>query len=324
MGTLSAQIAHIILAGEQSITETAASWTPKYLTETLIPWSQHVDLLWPTIDEPHVRSKVLNQVVYLVRSHSPEVSKEYLLQTYLNPSLDTPCEKEILSRIIANQFTPHSVRIAALQHYPGAIGSDSGNNKTVASLARDISRQLESAREQSALSMLSATIASGLLEQQSTSASKGDMVSAERLKIEVNYLTGSGEQKALALGEALCSQVSHMDDGSRGVLIGQLLQKTDPDSCLGQSVNMVLAAALSNTSNADLTDAVVAEFTKHVLLLRNIDTKLSKLVPAHAHALAALADTHSKFRSTYIMQLAQLNKRCQIAMLRDYIRIRRP
>ncbi|KAJ1932503.1 hypothetical protein FBU59_006350, partial [Linderina macrospora] len=318
MGTLSAQVAHIVCVGEQSLTAAVASWNPKYLTETLLPWSKHIDLLWPTIEDDNVRSKVLSQVVHLVRAHYYDVSKDYLLQTYLNADYTTPCERELLTRIIANQFTPHSVRIAALQHYPGAIGSDE-DNKVAASLAGDISRQLEPEREQNAVSKLNKIFSSVLLEQQSSSDNQGDMVSAERLRIEVAYLTGSDEQKALALGRALCSQASQMGDEDCSELVSHILQKTDPDSCLGQSVNIVLAAALICTSDPDLADTLVDGLTKHVLLLRHIDVKLSKLVPAHAHALASLSNSHSRFRSTYIMQLTQLNKRCQIAMLRDYI-----
>ncbi|KAJ2795145.1 hypothetical protein H4S07_006560, partial [Coemansia furcata] len=61
------------------------------------------------------------------------------------------------------------------------------------------------------------------------------------------------------------------------------------------------------------------EFSTRVLQLADVDRKLSYLVQLDPWPLARLSELDEMFGRAYMSQLTQLNKRCQMAMLSDFI-----
>ncbi|KAJ2507810.1 hypothetical protein GGI11_006254 [Coemansia sp. RSA 2049] len=118
MGTLSAQVAHVLhLLGSDAGSPAVGAWTPAHLTGSALPWCQHVDLVWPTLDAGSQKT-VLAHARRLLQARSAD-SAVYSEKsgTRLVPG---NCGILLLRTVITNRHTPHDVRVAALHHYADA------------------------------------------------------------------------------------------------------------------------------------------------------------------------------------------------------------
>ncbi|KAI8322905.1 hypothetical protein GQ54DRAFT_297077 [Martensiomyces pterosporus] len=365
MGTLSAQIAHVVHIGEEAQTISVRSWSPEYLTGTVIPWTQHVDLLWPTIDRETQR-KVLNQVQHLLKQKLRYTARRSDLQKMLGPAdsggcgdATMSCQKAILARIVSNAHTRDSVRIAALQHYAdalrggmGAVGATTGESKrrdteACTRVSSEISSALQPMRVRQAIAEINGVLAREL--QETAKERSAVSVDGERRQMEAAYLQEPQEMESLSLGLALLDMAPDEEE-ERVMLVQQFLNhnphtgSSTTKRTPGLIYNAALAAALhAYEENAEyrktengrrgnpkmaagqqlrrqlLGEAILREFTMRILLPPNVDDKLCALLPIHPLVLAKLASYNEAFLRTYMMQLTQLNKRCQVAMLREHI-----
>ncbi|KAJ2661245.1 hypothetical protein IWW48_002541 [Coemansia sp. RSA 1200] len=131
MGTLSAQVAHVLhLLGSDAPSSAVAAWTPAHLTGSALPWCQHVDLVWPTLDADSQKT-VLTHARHLLQETAGGVDSEESGMRLLPRN----CSKLLLRTVITNRHTPHDVRIAALHHYADAQQTPTASAAAAASHA---------------------------------------------------------------------------------------------------------------------------------------------------------------------------------------------
>ncbi|KAJ2761743.1 hypothetical protein H4S06_001043 [Coemansia sp. BCRC 34490] len=118
MGTLSAQVAHVLhLLGSDAGSPAVGAWTPAHLTGCALRWCQHVDLVWPTLDAGSQKT-VLAHARRLLQTRSPgSAACSEKSGARLVPG---NCGILLLRTVITNRHTPHDVRVAALHHYADA------------------------------------------------------------------------------------------------------------------------------------------------------------------------------------------------------------
>ncbi|KAJ1798976.1 hypothetical protein LPJ59_002144, partial [Coemansia sp. RSA 2399] len=131
MGTLSAQIAHLFHLNADAASPSIAAWSPAHLTAQALPWAQHVDLIWPTLN-PADQRLVLAQAKRMLDEKGLLPHASAALPFLLDPvhpaaTTTNACQLRLLQHAICNVDTPHDVRIVALHHYSDSVKADKGN-----------------------------------------------------------------------------------------------------------------------------------------------------------------------------------------------------
>ncbi|KAJ2018731.1 hypothetical protein GGI01_000577 [Coemansia sp. RSA 376] len=312
MGTLGTQLAYVFYLGHEAATPRVQQWTPGYLTSEVLVWTQHMDLLWSTLSYTDQE---------LVAAHATRLSA--------NPcagSKTVNWQKYILGRVICNRYSPHPVRVAALHHYAESLRSaelESGESASaVINVGALVAAELEPMRRQKALADLAAVFGS---EIRNRAAGRDTMAGSERLRMEMDYYLGDDSiaRRGVSLGLALVDLAQHSDDMTG--LVGDMLRH--PRDEMADLLNGLLFASCYIHEQVDGGSAqlrkfqsiAMKEFSTRVLQLSDVDQKLSYLVQLDPWPLARLSELDESFGRAYMSQLTQLNKRCQMAMLGDFI-----
>ncbi|KAJ2455805.1 hypothetical protein GGF42_003358 [Coemansia sp. RSA 2424] len=125
-------------------------------------------------------------------------------------------------------------------------------------------------------------------------------------------------RRGVSVGLALIGLAQQSNDIA-GLISAILHQRT------GNVLNGLLFAAYyihEQSGSAQLREfqsAAIKEFDARVLHLSDIDRKLELIVQLDPWPLACLSELEEWFGRAYMSQLTQLNKRCQMAMLADFI-----
>ncbi|KAJ2863668.1 hypothetical protein GGH94_003442 [Coemansia aciculifera] len=312
MGTLGTQLAYVFYLGHEAATPRVQQWTPGYLTSDVLVWTQHIDLLWPTLSYADQEQ---------VAAHATKLSA--------NPcagSKTVNWQKYILGRVICNRHSPHPVRVAALHHYAESLRSvelESGESASaVINVGALVAAELEPMRRQQALSDLAAVFGS---EIRNGAAGRGAMASGERLRMEADYYLGGDliARRGVSLGLALVDLARHSNDMAG--LVSDMFRH--PRDEMADLLNGLLFASCYIREQVDGGSAqlrkfqsiAMKEFSTRVLQLSDVDHKLSYLVQLDPWPLARISELDELFGRTYMLQLTQLNQRCQMAMLGDFI-----
>ncbi|KAJ2898435.1 hypothetical protein IWW38_001386 [Coemansia aciculifera] len=293
MGTLGTQLAYVFHLGTEAATPRIRNWTPDYLTSDAIAWSQHIDLIWPTLSETDKR---------LVSTHATQ-----LTPNPLSSSVPRSWLKFILTRVICNRHTPHPVRVAALHHYSESLRSaellEEGESPSVViNVGTLIDAQLRPMRKRQALLDLTAIFTHKLKE-----------ATSERLRLETDYyLTQSRQKEGVAVGLALTDYYAQQGSEKISGLVAAICIQKSPDLLNG----LLFAANTSGICHGELRRVTVNELSSRILL-HPLDIKL--IVQLDPWPLARLSELEESFGQAYMSQLTHLNKQCQMAMLADFL-----
>ncbi|KAJ2747161.1 hypothetical protein GGI20_000775 [Coemansia sp. BCRC 34301] len=308
MGTLGNQLAYVYYLGIEAATPSIRRWTPEHLTTDVLVWSQHIDLIWPTLCNSDQR---------LVAIHAARLSANPCAE-----AMPANWQKFILGRVICNRHTPHPVRVAALHHYAELLRSkklESGESASaVINVGARVAAELEPMRKQRALADLMAVFGR---ELECRVADRGTVVGSERLHMEADYYLDKASlvRRGVAVGLALIGLAQHSNDIA-GLVSAIFYQQT------GDMLNGLLFAAChiyeqhgASSQLSEFQSAAMREFDTRILHLCDIDRKLSLITQLDPWPLARLSELEEWFGRAYMSQLTQLNKRCQMAMLADFI-----
>ncbi|KAJ1770479.1 hypothetical protein IW140_004253 [Coemansia sp. RSA 1813] len=310
MGTLSAQIAHVFYLSTEAASPRVSTWSPSYLSAEALPWTQHVDLIWPTLDQNDQRT-VLDQAkqIFEEKLHRPVQDAHCLLEDnngYL-------CQIRLLQNVICNIHTPHEVRIAGLRHYADTVKTQGCSEENAACL---IQQALDPWRKASELKRMAQVVPSHNSNKDSSYAyALLDDATSEEEGIYVASVTAALLDKLQNPKHAALSWVVP--------LVHQVFSLTQPTKTSASILsNAMLYACIDDGNNSALSEfrqLVKNEFIKRVLEHSDIDPVISFLSPIHGTVLARIAAESDirTFSHSYLNALVRINKRCQDAMLND-------
>ncbi|KAJ2416649.1 hypothetical protein GGI10_000801 [Coemansia sp. RSA 2530] len=312
MGTLGTQLAYVFYLGHEASTPRVQQWTPGYLTTEVLVWTQHIDLLWPTLSHSDQER---------VAEHASRLSANPCAQ-----SKTVNWQKYILGRVISNRYSPHPVRVAALQHYAESLRTvelELGESASPAiNVGARIAAELEPMRRLQALTDLADVFNSKI---QDSAVGGGAAAGNERLRMEADYYlaNNSSAKQRISLGMALIDLARHSKDVCG--LVGDIFRHSKDG--IADMLNGLLFASSYILEQHDSGSAQLREFQSHamrefstrVLQLSDIDRKLLLIVQLDAWPLARHSELDELFGRAYISLLTQLSKRCQMAMLGDFL-----
>ncbi|KAJ2508231.1 hypothetical protein GGI11_006139 [Coemansia sp. RSA 2049] len=330
MGTLSAQVAHVLhLLGSDAGSPAVAAWTPAHLTGSALPWCQHVDLVWPTLDAGS-QKKVLAHARRLLQAKSAggvgSCEKNGMRLFPRN------CGILLLRTVITNRHTPHDVRIAALHHYANAQEAPAASASASASHAvcDDVCAALapwQDAREP-------VHVARGLLRLENHCAATRCFWLADPPPHSAHVAA-----VAASIVRVLAAQPKHQRQLSVAPLVGHVfsLEPSSSDSssssssssrlpalsspCRGILGNALLLVCVDKkeeaTSGAPEFRALVRDALGHILESANAPAAFSFVATLHPPLVASLAslDCPARFAQPYLHALAGFNRWCQRQMM---------
>ncbi|KAJ2064666.1 hypothetical protein GGI17_000808 [Coemansia sp. S146] len=143
--------------------------------------------------------------------------------------------------------------------------------------------------------------------------------------MEADYYLGSDSiaRRGVSLGLALVDLARHSNDMAG--LVSDMFRHSRDE--MADLLNGLLFASCYIREQVDgggaqlrkFQSIAIKEFSTRVLQLSGVDHKLSYLVQLDPWPLARLSELDELFGRAYMSQLTQLNQRCQMAMLGDFI-----
>ncbi|KAI7823752.1 hypothetical protein BX661DRAFT_186379 [Kickxella alabastrina] len=354
MGTLSAQLAHLFYIGDEASTPNIKQWSLDFLNSKVIPWAQHADLIWPTIDT-NDQVKVLAQARHTYEFKTRRIlsgqSKLNCIYSVLESDSDRNCQCAILHCIICNPHAPDIVRVAAIHqlansirelagaHVLGASRAHGADTTSIDVLISDqITRHLQPQRYSRTISDMNSLLAHGLVQ---LSVELPEDAASCQLKHKVEFLAAAKNSKTIGLGLALLQTMGVATSRSVSLIVREIFLNTCDDAHDAQNSALFAAAfggfkyhraghhaayspmalqpvaTISKEKWELLQRAVIEELTTHIFMLPDNEKKVRLVIPLNAYLLAVLASRDQVFRRDYILLLVNMNSRSQAAVLRE-------
>ncbi|KAJ2853058.1 hypothetical protein GGI22_005022, partial [Coemansia erecta] len=314
MGTLSAQIAHLFCLNADAASPSIAAWSPAHLTAQALPWAQHVDLIWPTLDPADQRLVLAQAKRMLDENGRPHASAA--LPFLLDATTANACQLRLLRHAICNIDTPHDVRIVALHHYSDSVKASGRIADPSSDVAMVIQTQLDPWRRAMELIRVARTLA----------GHSGHPSEYDELLKEGAHIASAA---AALLGALESKDTEPMPSPS----IVALVRHTFSSASAPTLTNAILYACIDGNripDTAETRSRSLAEFRHLVsrsfisrVFDRDVDPALTFLYELHSSVLAHIASSSSsaafdpQFGSRYLQTLTRINRRCQDAMLHD-------